>query len=233
MRAKADRRGFVFLTVFLAVFAQSAALCAENVTLCYHSFDYSLKNIYATLPDVFEWELDLAMAAYFEAAAQASGRASWPATGSWASCRAASMPARSPSRRRRSAGILLALLIKQIADGTISNDAARQVFERCGTARARDVDAVIGAGTQADERCRRTGRDRRRGDGRQSGQVEQFRAGKDKAFNALVGQAMKATKGKANPAQVERTAEEEAGVLTPRRGWRIPAIFGVISLRWS
>jgi aspartyl-tRNA(Asn)/glutamyl-tRNA(Gln) amidotransferase subunit B len=32
--------------------------------------------------------------------------------------------------------------------------------------------------------------------------VEEFRAGKDKAFNALVGQAMKATKGKANPQQV-------------------------------
>jgi aspartyl-tRNA(Asn)/glutamyl-tRNA(Gln) amidotransferase subunit B len=33
-------------------------------------------------------------------------------------------------------------------------------------------------------------------------QVEDYRAGKDKAFNSLVGQVMKATKGKANPAQV-------------------------------
>ena len=32
--------------------------------------------------------------------------------------------------------------------------------------------------------------------------VAQFKAGKDKAFNALVGQVMKASKGKANPAQV-------------------------------
>ena len=32
--------------------------------------------------------------------------------------------------------------------------------------------------------------------------VAQFKAGKDKAFNALVGQAMKATKGKGNPQQV-------------------------------
>jgi Asp-tRNA(Asn)/Glu-tRNA(Gln) amidotransferase B subunit len=32
--------------------------------------------------------------------------------------------------------------------------------------------------------------------------VEEFRAGKEKAFNALVGQVMKASKGKANPAQV-------------------------------
>ena len=33
-------------------------------------------------------------------------------------------------------------------------------------------------------------------------QVEDYRAGKDKAFNSLVGQVMKATKGKANPQQV-------------------------------
>jgi aspartyl-tRNA(Asn)/glutamyl-tRNA(Gln) amidotransferase subunit B len=32
--------------------------------------------------------------------------------------------------------------------------------------------------------------------------VEEFRAGKEKAFNALIGQAMKASKGKANPAQL-------------------------------
>ncbi|MHB8759121.1 MAG: Asp-tRNA(Asn)/Glu-tRNA(Gln) amidotransferase subunit GatB, partial [Thiobacillus sp.] len=32
--------------------------------------------------------------------------------------------------------------------------------------------------------------------------VDEFRAGKDKAFNALVGQVMKASRGKANPAQV-------------------------------
>jgi aspartyl-tRNA(Asn)/glutamyl-tRNA(Gln) amidotransferase subunit B len=32
--------------------------------------------------------------------------------------------------------------------------------------------------------------------------VEEFKAGKEKAFNALVGQAMKASRGKANPAQV-------------------------------
>jgi aspartyl-tRNA(Asn)/glutamyl-tRNA(Gln) amidotransferase subunit B len=31
--------------------------------------------------------------------------------------------------------------------------------------------------------------------------VEEYRAGKEKAFNALVGQVMKASKGKANPAQ--------------------------------
>ncbi|ALB12150.1 hypothetical protein ACT79_14955 [Burkholderia pseudomallei] len=41
--------------------------------------------------------------------------------------------------------------------------------------------------------------------------VEEFRAGKDKAFNALVGQAMKATKGKANPQQVNELLKKKLG----------------------
>ena len=41
--------------------------------------------------------------------------------------------------------------------------------------------------------------------------VEEFRAGKEKAFNALVGQAMKATKGKGNPAAIN-------GILRRRLG---------------
>ena len=39
--------------------------------------------------------------------------------------------------------------------------------------------------------------------------VAQFRAGKEKAFNALVGQAMKASKGKANPAQVNELLKKK------------------------
>ena len=39
--------------------------------------------------------------------------------------------------------------------------------------------------------------------------VAQFRAGKEKAFNALVGQAMKASKGKANPAQVNEMLKKK------------------------
>ena len=41
--------------------------------------------------------------------------------------------------------------------------------------------------------------------------VEEFRAGKEKAFNALVGQAMKATKGKANPQQVNDLLRRKLG----------------------
>ena len=41
--------------------------------------------------------------------------------------------------------------------------------------------------------------------------VAQFRAGKEKAFNALVGQVMKASKGKANPQQVNDLLRQKLG----------------------
>ncbi|PKO24479.1 MAG: Asp-tRNA(Asn)/Glu-tRNA(Gln) amidotransferase GatCAB subunit B, partial [Betaproteobacteria bacterium HGW-Betaproteobacteria-8] len=41
--------------------------------------------------------------------------------------------------------------------------------------------------------------------------VEEFKAGKEKAFNALVGQCMKASKGKANPAQVNEVLKKKLG----------------------
>jgi len=42
--------------------------------------------------------------------------------------------------------------------------------------------------------------------------VEEYRSGKEKAFNALVGQIMKTSKGKANPAQVNALLKQK---LTP------------------
>jgi aspartyl-tRNA(Asn)/glutamyl-tRNA(Gln) amidotransferase subunit B len=42
-------------------------------------------------------------------------------------------------------------------------------------------------------------------------QVADYRAGKDKAFNSLVGQVMKATQGKANPAQVNEILRRKLG----------------------
>ena len=41
--------------------------------------------------------------------------------------------------------------------------------------------------------------------------VEEFRSGKEKAFNALVGQIMKASQGKANPGQVNELLRKKLG----------------------
>jgi len=109
----------------------------------------------------------------------------------------------------------LAGLIVRIADGTISGKIAREVFQAIWEERAAGADA---ADRIIDARGLRQISD--------SGElerivdevlaahpksVEEFRAGKEKAFNALVGQAMKATRGKAHPQQVNELLRRRLG----------------------
>jgi aspartyl-tRNA(Asn)/glutamyl-tRNA(Gln) amidotransferase subunit B len=96
----------------------------------------------------------------------------------------------------------LAALIARVADGTISNNGARQVFDALWLGEAKEVDALIAA--KGLKQMNDTGAldaivEQVLAANAKS--VEEFRAGKDKAFNALVGQVMKASGGKANPAQ--------------------------------
>ena len=107
---------------------------------------------------------------------------------------------------------LLAKLIARIADGTISNNAAKQVFESLWSGEAADVDAVIeskGLKQVSDTGAIEAILDEVLAANQKS--VDEYRAGKDKAFNALVGQAMKATKGKANPALVNELLKKKLG----------------------
>ena len=97
----------------------------------------------------------------------------------------------------------LSLMVQRIADGTISNNAARQVFDALWSQPNTTVDAVI------ESKGLRQMNDSAALEAivtdvlaANAKNVEEFRAGKDKAFNALVGQIMKASKGKANPQQV-------------------------------
>jgi aspartyl-tRNA(Asn)/glutamyl-tRNA(Gln) amidotransferase subunit B len=97
----------------------------------------------------------------------------------------------------------LAGLIKRIADNTISNKIAREVFDALWAGEGKDADSVIEA--KGLRQITDTGAIEKIIDevlAANPKSVEEFRAGKDKAFNALVGQAMKATKGKGNPQQV-------------------------------
>jgi aspartyl-tRNA(Asn)/glutamyl-tRNA(Gln) amidotransferase subunit B len=144
-----------------------------------------------------------AMAAYFEAAAKACGQP-----------KLASNWIMGEVSRRLNAGEIdieqapvtstqLAALIARIADGTISNNAARQVFEALWAGESKDVDAIIES--KGLKQMNDTGALEKIIDeviAANADNVAQFRAGKDKAFNALVGQIMKASKGKANPQQV-------------------------------
>jgi aspartyl-tRNA(Asn)/glutamyl-tRNA(Gln) amidotransferase subunit B len=96
----------------------------------------------------------------------------------------------------------VAALQTRVADGTISGkiakDLLRSMFNREGTVdqliESRGLKQISDAGAidkLVDEVLAKNAK-----------QVEDYRAGKDKAFNSLVGQVMKASRGKANPAQV-------------------------------
>jgi aspartyl-tRNA(Asn)/glutamyl-tRNA(Gln) amidotransferase subunit B len=104
----------------------------------------------------------------------------------------------------------LAQLISRIADGTLSNSAARQVFDALWTADGTDVDAIVearGLKQMNDSGALEAIVDAVLKANEKS--VEEYRAGKDKAFNALVGQVMKASKGKANPAQASELLKKK------------------------
>ena len=97
----------------------------------------------------------------------------------------------------------LAALIGRISDGTISNNAGKQVFDALWTGAGQTVDAIIDA--KGLKQMNDSGALEKIIDeviAANAKNVEEYRAGKDKAFNALVGQVMKASKGKANPQQV-------------------------------
>ena len=144
-----------------------------------------------------------AMGAYFEEAAQACGQAKL--VSNWV------MGEISRRLNTEEIGIeaapvrpaQLAALIGRIHDGTISNNAAKQVFEALWSGQASEVDAVIEA--KGLKQMNDSGALEKIIDeviAANPANVEQYKAGKDKAFNALVGQVMKASKGKANPQQV-------------------------------
>ncbi len=113
----------------------------------------------------------------------------------------------------------LAALVTRIADQTISSSAARAVFaelthapgtlfdsalayvdtiiEAKGLKQMNDsgaLDAIVAEVLAANEK-----------------NVAEYRAGKEKAFNALVGQVMKASKGQANPTQVNEALKAKLG----------------------
>jgi aspartyl-tRNA(Asn)/glutamyl-tRNA(Gln) amidotransferase subunit B len=153
-----------------------------------------------------------AMAAYFEAAAKASGQAKL--VSNWI------MGELSRRINASEAGIeqapvtapMLAALIGRIADGTISNNAARQVFDALWSREASDVDQVIEAkGLKQMNDASALEKILDEVIAANPDNVAQFKAGKDKAFNALVGQVMKASKGKANPAQVNELLRKKLG----------------------
>jgi aspartyl-tRNA(Asn)/glutamyl-tRNA(Gln) amidotransferase subunit B len=149
-----------------------------------------------------------AMALYFEAVVAKAGKENAKAAANWL------MGDVSSTLNRENTDIgaapvkpeQLASMLKRIADGTISNKIAKEIFGAMWEANSADenlVDAIIDA--KGLKQISDTGaleaivNDVLAANEKS---VEQYRAGKEAAINALIGQAMKASKGKANPAQL-------------------------------
>ena len=98
----------------------------------------------------------------------------------------------------------LARLAERIADGTISSKIAKNVLEAMWAGeQGGDADAIIAA--KGLNQISDGGAIEKIVDDvikANAQQVADYKAGKEKAFNSLVGQTMKATQGKANPQQV-------------------------------
>jgi aspartyl-tRNA(Asn)/glutamyl-tRNA(Gln) amidotransferase subunit B len=104
-------------------------------------------------------------------------------------------------------------LIQRIADNTISNNIAKKVFEALWNGEGASADEVIDK--QGLKQITDSGAIESLVDevlAANPGNVAEYRAGKEKAFNALVGQVMKAAKGKANPQQVNELLKKKLAV---------------------
>ncbi len=107
---------------------------------------------------------------------------------------------------------LLGILISRISDNTVSNNAAKQVFDALWTGDGDNVDAIIEA--KGLKQMNDTGALEKIVDdviAANAKNVTEFKAGNEKALNALVGQIMKASKGKANPQQVNTLLRGKLG----------------------
>jgi aspartyl-tRNA(Asn)/glutamyl-tRNA(Gln) amidotransferase subunit B len=102
-------------------------------------------------------------------------------------------------------------LVKRVLDATVSGKSAKDVFEAMAAGEG-DADAIIakrGLRQISDAGAVESLVDQVIAANAKL--VEDYRAGKEKAFNALVGQVMKASQGKANPAQANAMLKAKLG----------------------
>jgi len=175
-----------------------------------------------------------AMAAYFEAAAKACGQpklaSNWVMGEISRRMNQSAGSADVDFSRLPVSATQLAALIGRIADGTISNNAAKQVFDELwnsGNTVAANLTMPMmqingSASVEVDAIIEAKGLKQMNDSGALEAiiaevlaanekNVAEYRSGKEKAFNALVGQIMKASKGKANPAQVNELLKAKLG----------------------
>ena len=153
-----------------------------------------------------------AQAAFFETTAQSSGQgklvANWMNGELAATLNKEGLElAQSPITATR-----LAALVGKIADGTLSSKLAKKAFEAMWAEPEATIEQIIekhGLVQITDSGAIEAMVDEVLANNAKA--VEQFKAGNEKALNAIVGQVMKASKGKANPAQVQELVKAKLG----------------------
>ena len=152
-----------------------------------------------------------ALADYFEVAARTCGQGKLAANWVMGELSATLNKAELDIAQSPVSAAQLGALITRIQDGTLSGKLAKQVFEGLWEG-AGEIDAIIearGLKQMSDSGELEKIVDEVLAANQKS--VDEFRSGKEKAFNALVGQVMKASKGKANPAQVNELLKSKLG----------------------
>ncbi|MFN3716906.1 MAG: Asp-tRNA(Asn)/Glu-tRNA(Gln) amidotransferase subunit GatB [Thiobacillus sp.] len=152
-----------------------------------------------------------ALADYFEAVAKTCGQGKLAANWVMGELSAALNRAELTITQSPVSAVRLGQLIARIHDGTLSGKLAKQAFEGLWNQEG-EVDAIIearGLKQMSDSGELEKIIDEVLASNPKS--VEEFRAGKEKAFNALVGQVMKISRGKANPAQVNERLKARLG----------------------
>jgi len=174
--------------------------------------DYALPEYDAT-----QLTQSKAVAAYFEATTKACGQAKLASNWIMGEVSRRLNASELSIEQSPVSAAQLAALIGRISDNTISNNAARQVFEglwnKEGPSGSEgDVDAIIEA--KGLKQMNDTGELEKIIDdvlAANPKNVEEFKAGNAKALNGLVGPIMKASKGKANPGQVNALLMKKLG----------------------
>jgi aspartyl-tRNA(Asn)/glutamyl-tRNA(Gln) amidotransferase subunit B len=153
------------------------------------------------------------LADYFEACFEAAGKREPRLCANWATGELAGALNRENLDIAQSpvGAAALGALLRRLADGTLSGKMAKDVFDAMWKGEGAADDIIARRGLQqisdagslekiVDEVLAANAK-----------QVEDYRAGKAKAFNSLVGQVMKATQGNANPAQVNQILKAKLG----------------------
>ena len=161
-----------------------------------------------------------AMAHYFESVAQASSQAKMASNWIMGELSRKLNAAHMGFEACPLNALTLAALLSRIADSTLSNNAAKVVLEEIWSLPADGPQALALIDRVIDEKGLKQINDTKALEviidgvlSANADQVEQIKAGKDKAFNALIGQVMKASQGKANPKDVNDLLRSKIAAL--------------------